>query len=282
LASKVNLPTPKAPDASDVFMRILLYGESGVGKTLFAASAARHPDLYPVLYINFDDGMTSIVHIDGIKEVSVRSNNEMLAIANQLLLPEEKRDEAYRGFKTLVIDSITSWRDQTMSDLVTRAVNAGQRGEMTTQIQDFGQMSFTLSSIIGGLRQAPYHIIITAGVDHEIVNEIIVKSRPLIQPKLRESISYMMSFIWFMSQKEGRYRLLTLPKGIQQIKTRNSRFVQALKDKSFDLAKKAGIKNPEASVGFFDIELDEDGIPLPGIDKLYELFKASSARKETK
>lgn len=274
------LPKPRTPDAAEIYMRILLYGESGAGKTLTAASAARHPELRPVLYLNFDDGMTSITHIDGIQEVQIKSNNEMLAVANQLLLPEAQRDAAYRGFKTLVIDSITSWRDQTMTDLVTRAVKAGQRGEMTTQIQDFGQMSFTLASILGGLRQAPYHIIITAGIEKEIVNEIVVKAMPLMQPKLRETVSYMMSFIWYMAQKDGRYRLLTIPKGVQQIKTRNSRFVRALREKSLELAKASGSKTPDANIGWFDLALDDNDIPTPGIDTLYELFKASGARKD--
>ena len=280
MANAIPLPTPKEPTADDMYMRILLYGESGVGKTITAASAARHPELQPVLYLNFDDGMTSITHIEGIREVQIKSNNEMLAVANQLILPEEQRDPKYRGFKTLVIDSITSWRDQTMNDLVKRAVASGQRNEMTTQIQDFGQMSFTLASILGGLRQAPYHIIITAGIDKEVVNEVVVKAMPLIQPKLRETISYMMSFIWYMSEKDGNFRMLTLPRGIQRIKTRNPRFVRALKEKSVELARKAGVKAPENNMGWFDLKLDDDDIPTPGIDKMYELFK-SSARKET-
>ena len=280
MASPVTLPVPRDVDASDIYMRVLIYGESGTGKTLLAASAARHPDLQPVLYLNFDDGMASITHIEGIREVQIKSNNEMLAVANQLILPEDQRKPEYRGFKTLVIDSITSWRDQTMTELVKRAVTTGQRQEMTTQIQDFGQMSFTLASIMGGLRQMPYHIIITAGIEKETVNEVVVKAMPLIQPKLRETISYMMGYIWYTMEKDGNFRLLTLPKGVQRIKTRNPRFVKALKEKSVELARKAGVKTPENNVGWFDIKLDDDDIPLPGIDQMFNLFKQSSSRKE--
>lgn len=277
MASK-NLPIPHIPTSSETYMRTLLYGDTGSGKTLNAASAARHPDLRPVLFLNFDDGMASITHIDGLHEVKITSINEMLAVVGQLTLPEAQRAEEYRGFKTVVIDSLSAWRDNTMIELVNKAVKSNQRSEMTTQIQDFGQMSFTLASIIGGLRQQPFHLIFTAGVDKEIQGEVVVKTMPLLQPKLREAVSYMMSNIWYTSQKDGAYRMLTLPRGIHTIKTRNPRFVRSLREKSLALAVAKGAKDPNASLGWFDIELDEDDIPTPAIDKLYELFKISGAK----
>lgn len=263
-------------------MRVLLYGATGSGKTLTAASAARHPELRPVLFLNFDDGMASITHIEGLHEVRITSINEMLAVVGQLILPEENREPEYRGFKTLVIDSLSAWRDATMNELVTKAVASKQRTEMTTQIQDFGQMSFTLASIIQGLRQQPFHLVFTAGLDQEIEGDIIQRTMPLMQPKLRESVSYMMSFIWYMAQKDGKYRMLTLPRGVHTIKTRNPRFARAIQQETVKrgLATAADDKKKDGSayIGWWDMKLDDNDIPTPGIDTLYDLFKISGAK----
>lgn len=281
-----NLPHVSVPSTIDTYMRVLLYGATGAGKTLTAASAARHPELRPVLFLNFDDGLSSITHIEGLHEVRIKSINEMLAVVGQLVLPEAEREEEYRGFKTLVIDSLSAWRDATMNELVSKAVASKQRAEMTTQIQDFGQMSFTLASVIQGLRQQPFHLIFTAGLDQEIEGDVIQRTMPLMQPKLRESVSYMMSFIWYMAQKNGEYRMLTLPRGVHTIKTRNPRFVRAIQQETLKRAKAKlepdSKKDPSGSVGWWDMELDDNDIPTPGIDTLYELFKISGAKGTTK
>lgn len=281
-----NLPKPSVPTSSETYMRVLLYGATGSGKTLTAASAARHPELRPVLFLNFDDGMASITHIEGLHEVRIKTINEMLAVVGQLILPEDQREPEYRGFRTLVIDSLSAWRDATMNELVTKAVASKQRSEMTTQIQDFGQMSFTLASVIQGLRQQPFHLVFTAGLDQEIEGDIIQRTMPLMQPKLRESVSYMMSFIWYMAQKDGKYRMLTLPRGVHTIKTRNPRFVRAIQLETVKrgLAKSTDEKKKDGSayVGWWDMELDSNDIPTPGIDTMYDLFKISGAKGTTK
>jgi hypothetical protein len=123
-----------------------------------------------------------------------------------------------------------------------------------------------------GFRQLPYHLILTAGVEEtrSADGSTLLSANPLLNPKILQTVNYMMSYIWFAKKKgDESYRLLTLPRGVYTIKTRNPKFVSAIK---VETRKAAPADKQDAAEGWFDIKLDAHSQPTPNLSDLYNLY----------
>lgn len=276
------LVTRQAVNPLDSYFRVFLYGDTGTGKTLLTGSVVRHKEMAPVLYVNFDDGLASLAHIPGISYVRPNSLAEIAWLKAQLAKPEASRDKTLQGIKTIVIDSISAGRDQMLAELVAKGMaNAkNPRTEAVLQVQDYGHMQFAMTDFVSSLRQQPYHIIATAGIKYEYTGDQITGASPLLNPGVLQSVNHMMSFIWATTKSGGRYKLYTGDKGIYLTKTRNPRMVRAINAQTEELAKKAGSSAPQSQIGWYTLGLDENDLPTPGLDNLYDLFVASTATEK--
>ncbi len=277
----VALPQVQTVKAETLPMRVLLYGDTGSGKTSFAATANLHPDMFPALVINFDDGLASVAHLEGVRYVDVDSHAQMLTVLGQFLKPPDQRAEGYQDIKTIIVDSISAWRDAALGEIVdTNTARDAKKGKarelLIPQIQDYGQLTYQLQSIIHGLAQLPYHLILIAGVeeDRDPTTGLLNSTQPLISPKLRQNISHMMSFIWYTRVKAGTYQLLTLPKEVFRAKTRNPKFVAAI---IAETRKRVAEEKQAAAEGWWVLGLDNEYQPTPNMADLYNLYLTSTA-----
>ncbi len=270
--------TRQAVSPLDSKMRLLLYGDTGTGKTLLTGSLVRHPEMSPVLYINFDDGLASLAHVPGISYVKPNSLAEVMWLKAQLAKPPAARDKMLQDVKTVVIDSLSAGRDQILAELVAKGMTKEKnpRTEAVLEIQDYGRMQFAIGDFVSSLRQQPLHIVATAGVKYEYTADTLTGGSPLLNPGLLQSISHMMGFIWYTAKVGGKYKLLTIDKGIFQAKTRNPRFERAIRAETEKLAKAAGHTNPVSQQGWYTLALDDQDLPTPGLDNLYNLFLQST------
>lgn len=167
-------------------LKILLYGNSGSGKTCFAAGLP-----YPILYLDFDGKADSaaLYHkadTARLQNIDVRnlsqnfSSNpiaELMQIINKELIPQEKSGEM--KFKTLVLDSITTFSSQTLKYIVDS--NPGIKRVETKQgmqpgMQDFGILKREFAKLIPNLIALPCNIIMLGHIStekDEISGEII-------------------------------------------------------------------------------------------------------------
>lgn len=83
------------------FINLLVYGDSGVGKTTLAGSADECPELRPGLVIDFEGGTESLVRTyPDIDQVRVTTWKEMQAVYDEL-------HRGKHGYSTVILDSLT-------------------------------------------------------------------------------------------------------------------------------------------------------------------------------
>lgn len=217
---------------SDRGLRYLLYGKSGAGKTTLSATAMAHPSMRDVLYINIDDGLTSIVHVPGIKAVDIKKWSELEGEIKKLSLPDGSREPGYNGINTVVIDSVTKMSDDFMYNLAEQAVARGKRADTATrEIQDWGKMSTQIEQSVNKLSQLGLHLILIAGEDvDKTAQGVVMAIGPAMNPALQRKILHMMDAVWYVREREGKYSILVKPRDIYYIKTRNHLFAAALKE----------------------------------------------------
>lgn len=185
-------------------VKVLVYGEPGVGKTTFAASAPSP------LFIDADRGVLSLIGRDGSASIKVlvpSSFDELLDLVFELRagkLPE---------VKTLVLDTITELQNRTMDENLKIAVeeSKGRRNPYLPQLQDYGLNGQMLRRITIALSELDRHLIILAH-EKEDKDDDRLFVRPAVTPKLAETLVGMMDVIGYMTlEADGSRKLQVQP-----------------------------------------------------------------------
>lgn len=156
-------------------LKILLMGSPGAGKTCFAAGMP-----YPMLYLDFDNKIDSaalfyredkerLAQIDVrqlAKSISHNPIEELEKIISAELIPQERTGEM--KFKTLVLDSITTFSAATLRHIVD--TNPGVQRPAFKQgkqpgLQDFGILKREFAKLIPGLLALPCNVVMCAHVE---------------------------------------------------------------------------------------------------------------------
>lgn len=157
--------------------KILIYGNSGTGKTVFAAGAP-----YPILYLDFDNKVDSAALFykqdpERLDQIDVRQLGSSL-VSNPIeqlekIITTELIPQAKTGtmkFKTLVLDSLTTFSAQTLKYIVDS--NPGVNRVTTKQgkqpgMVDYGILGREFVKLIPGLLELPCNVIMLGHISVE-------------------------------------------------------------------------------------------------------------------
>ena len=167
-------------------LKILLYGLSGSGKTCFATSLPT-----PMLMLDFDGKADSAAMYhradnERLKQIDVRNLAvslsqsplaELEKIIHTELIPQQKAGTM--KFKTLILDSITTFSSQTLKYIVDS--NPGIKRVLTKQgqqpgMQDFGILKREFARLIPGIISLPCNVVMLGHISTEkddVTGEII-------------------------------------------------------------------------------------------------------------
>lgn len=200
--------TDLKPDAN---IKLLLYGDSGTGKTVFAcgwpgpvhvldfdtkiSSAASYyagqPQLEQITYENYGP-------VDDKGTAAMKCNADLLALKKSGKLP-----------RTIVLDSMTTFSDEIMRYLM--RINPGikrmdTKGAATPAMQDYQVARLFFKQFLTELINWPCNLVVTAHVQvdkDELTGEIL--RTPMLAGKLSRELPIYFSEVHRSFVREGKY-----------------------------------------------------------------------------
>lgn len=201
--------------------KVLVYGNSGSGKTCFAAGFPT-----PMLYLDFDNKVDSAAayykqdkeRLDGIDvrvlspSLTVNPIAELLKIINEELMPQER--SGTMKYKTLVLDSITTFSAACLNYIVDS--NPGIKRNVSKQgqqpgLQDYGILKREFQKLIPGILGLPMNVVMLGHISSEkddLTGEII--RGPLMDGSFSKELPIYFKEVWrsYVDEK-GQHLLQT-------------------------------------------------------------------------
>jgi hypothetical protein len=178
------------------YLKILIYGDPGSGKTVLAGGAAEIAEMSPVLIVDVEGGSYSLrAFYPDIDVVRVKSLGELVAVHAELA-------KGQHNYKTVVLDSLTEIQKMVMGDIMRDVVEEdSDRDPDVPSIREWGKSGEQMRRIIRRFRDLEMHVIFTA-----LVDEVQAKSGkrvffPMLPGKLKKEAAGFMDIVVFMYGK---------------------------------------------------------------------------------
>ena len=195
----------------DQNIKMLLYGDSGTGKTCFGTGWPG-----PIHYADFDGKVNSAA-------AYLQGKDKLNEISYENYAPTDDKGSAGQRFNqdlgmmrksgklpgTLILDSLTTFSDEMMRYLM--RLNPGikrmdTKGAATPAMQDYQVARLFFKQILGELLNLPCNVIVTAHiqVDKDDVTGQILRT-PMIAGKLSRELPILFPEVYRSFVKDGKY-----------------------------------------------------------------------------
>lgn len=203
-------------------LKVLIQADSGIGKTCLAATFPG-----PQLYLDFDTKVDSAAGFlrslgkeEQLKSIEVEQFPPQLGLSpidklskliNEVLIPQQKTGNMH--FKTLVLDSITTFSAATLQHIV--KTNPGIKRNETRQgaqpgLQDYGILRREFQRLIPGLLSLPCNVVMLAHLaveKDEATGQILRHS--MMDGSFAKELPIYFKECWRMYIKDGKRMIQT-------------------------------------------------------------------------
>lgn len=191
-----NLPVQKVTDIPVAF-NMLVYGESGVGKTVLAGSAADVPAMGRVLFVDMEGGTLSIrSRYPSIDVVRVQSMTDMMTVYNALRSGKTEYD-------TVCIDSLTEVQKFAMNDIMRGVLSEDpDRDPDIPSLREYGKNLEQIRRFVRAFRDLPLNTIFTAlaqTVKDDKTGKVV--TRPGLTGKAASEVTAFLDVVLYMYTK---------------------------------------------------------------------------------
>ena len=234
-------PKLKTLDQESSILRVIYYGDPGVGKTTAAASMA---ELGKIIYIDAEEGLKGAalkrhgVPIENIEPHRDISYEALTKLASELPLRLNRKDPPIG----LVWDSITASVGALLAELTTAAAERAKskgivRASYTAQQDDWGDVVAQVRELMRKFRSLPIHLVMTAHAKRGTDEDGRVRVGPATSPALQTDLMAYTDSVVMMRVEEiagEPYRVgLCQPEGKYDAKDRIGLFPARLVEPTF-------------------------------------------------
>lgn len=181
------------------FFNILIYGNSGAGKTRLAGSADAVPELRRVLFIDVEGGTLTLRHTtyNEVEVVRVRTWQEMEDVYKALAVPGH-------GFNTVVIDSLTEAQKMSMDRIMRKKVEEDEDADSDVPgIREWNINIEQTRKYVRKFRDLPVNTIFTA-LEHSDKNMMrgTTRRKPSLSGKVKDEVAAFLDIVVYLYTKE--------------------------------------------------------------------------------
>jgi hypothetical protein len=194
---------------------MLVYGESGTGKTTLAGSADEVPQMRPVLVIDIEGGTESLRHsYPEVEVIRVTNWQEMGNVYGALYAGDH-------GFNTVILDSLTEIMKFSMYQIMGDLVMKGRKSQEEVDpdvpgMREWGKNIEQIRRFVRGFRDLPINTIFTALVKAEKdAKSGITTFYPSLSGKVAGEVAAFLDIVLYyyvkdLSDEEGGQKRLLL------------------------------------------------------------------------
>lgn len=198
----------------DSKLKVLIYGDSGVGKTTLAGSVSEVDEMMPALFVDVEGGTTSLSgKYDGVEVVRVKSWQEIQSVYNFLFDNPDL-------YKTVVLDSLFEIQKLALYSVMRMVtLKDKDRDEDIPSLREYGKILEIMRKMVRAYRDLDMHVIVTALAEtskDDMTGAITTK--PMFTGKFANEIPAFMDFVFYLyaQQKEVKGDLTSVRRLLSQ------------------------------------------------------------------
>lgn len=252
LRTFAGLSVTKAQSRSQ-YLNIMIYGDSGTGKTTLAGSADFAPAMRPVLIVDIEGGTESLRRsYPDVDVVRVTTWDEMQTLYNTLY-------EGGHGYNTVVLDSLTEIQKFSMTQIMKDLIrDHDDRDPDIPSMREWGKNIEQIRRFVRGFRDLPMNTIFTALVRVDKNSRTGKETMmPMLSGKLASEVAAFLDVVgyyYIKTDDEGDLKrwLLTTKTEEQVAKDRSGMLPMVIEEPTmkdlFDLMYPPVAKKPKVAV----------------------------------
>lgn len=193
-----GLPVSKVSEQQRYF-NMLIYGNSGAGKTRLAGSADAVPELRRVLFIDVEGGTLTLRNTPykEIEVIRIKSWQDMESVYNELYAKPDM-------FNTVIIDSLTEIQKMSMDRIMRRLVEENEdRDADVPGVREWNINIEQTRKYVRKFRDLPMNTIFTA-LEHSEKNMRTgaIKRKPSLSGKVKDEVAAFLDIVVYLYTKE--------------------------------------------------------------------------------
>lgn len=197
------------------YLKVLVYGLTGKGKTHFAGTSLDVDILRPVLYLNTDGGQLTLLDraddaglIQVIPDTFIEARQIVASLRTKVkyasfrdgIMSATGMDLPF-GFRTLIVDDLSSLYWLALERVIQQAVvKKSSHDDDIAELRDYQRARIWFHRLLNEMRALPMHVITTAKAERvrdESSGKLIVQ--PLIAGKLSQEVGAFFDLVGYLT-----------------------------------------------------------------------------------